>query len=120
MSDDNPYSESLFRTLKYTPAHPGKPFASIEDARIWVARFVDWYNHEHRHSGIGFVTPTQRHDGEDRAILAHRSRVYEQAKANKPLRWRTRPTRNWKPVEVVCLNPDKPAEKRPNPAAQAA
>jgi transposase InsO family protein len=120
VSDDNPYSESLFRTLKYTPAYPGKPFACIEDARAWVLRFVEWYNHEHRHSGIGFVTPAQRHDGEDKAILAHRSRVYEQAKANKPLRWRTRPTRNWEPVEVVYLNPDKPAATRPETVELAA
>ena len=70
--------------------------------------------------GIGFVTPAQRHDGEDRAILAHRSRVYEQAKANKPLRWRPRPTRNWEPVEVVYLNPDKPAATRPETVELAA
>jgi len=52
VSDGNPYSESLFRTLKYTPAYPSKPFESLEAARQWVHRFVQWYNHEHRHSAI--------------------------------------------------------------------
>lgn len=107
VSDDNPYSEALFRTLKYTPAYPGKPFASIQEARHWVTRFVSWYNTEHRHSAIGFVTPAQRHAGHDIATLAHRARVYERAKATHPLRWRNRPVRNWEPVRVVYLNPDK-------------
>jgi putative transposase len=79
VSDDNPYAESLFRTLKYTPAFPHQPFASLADARAWVARFVYWYNEEHRHSAIRFVTPGQRHRGEDIAILAHRHRVYADA-----------------------------------------
>src|SRR5947207_5413981 len=56
VSDDNPYSEALFRTLKHGPAYPRLPFADIEAARQWVARFVAWYNGEHRHSAIRFVT----------------------------------------------------------------
>ena len=63
VSDDNPYSETLFRTLKYTPAYPAEPFADITAARSWVARFVDWYNNEHHHSGIRFETPAKRHAG---------------------------------------------------------
>src|SRR3546814_14877404 len=67
VSDDNPYSEALFRTLKYTPAYPRKRFADIDQARAWVQGFVAWYNTEHRHSGIQFVTPAQRHAGADRS-----------------------------------------------------
>ena len=106
VSNDNPYSESLFRTLKYTPAYPSKPFGSIEDARCWVQMFVSWYNESHRHSALKFVTPMQRHRGEDIAILASREKVYAAAKAARPERW-TGETRNWKPVEEVWLNPSK-------------
>src|SRR5690554_4707675 len=76
VSNDNPYSESLFKTLKYTPAYPKKPFEDIAQARQWVRRFVAWYNTEHCHSGIKFVTPQQRHHGQDKAILQARKRIY--------------------------------------------
>lgn len=113
VSDDNPYSESLFRTLKYTPAYPSNPFQTLEAARQWVHRFVDWYNHEHRHSSLKFVTPAQRHQGEDIAILARRNVVYQTAKSNNPRRW-SRSTRNWKPDIEVWLNPIRES-KQPNP-----
>ena len=117
VSDDNPYSEALFRTLKYTPAYPAKPFVDIDQARQGVARFVTWYNTEHRHSGIRFVTPAQRHASEDTTILARRTAVYEKAKRTHPDRWRGRATRNWKPEGTVRLNPDRgsqtPAESLP-------
>ena len=106
VSDDNPYSESLFRTLKYTPAYPTKPFESIEAARQWVHRFVQWYNGEHRHSAIRFVTPNQRHNGMDTSLLAARKDVYEAAKKRNPARWSGN-TRNWEPVTEVWLNPPK-------------
>ena len=106
VSDDNPYSESLFRTLKYCPAYPGKPFESIEQVRHWVHRFVQWYNLEHRHSAIRYVTPSQRHRGEDTALLEKRQKLYETAKARNPYRW-SGETRNWKPVNEVWLNPPK-------------
>lgn len=106
VSDDNPYSESLFRTLKYTPSYPGKPFESLDAAREWVSRFVQWYNEVHRHSKIGFVTPGQRHRGEDRQLLKMRKAVYEAAKAANPERWSGN-TRNWSPIEEVWLNPPK-------------
>ena len=61
VSDDNPYSESLFKTLKYCPKYPSKPFSSIEGAMKWVSEFVDWYNNHHLHSGIKFVTPASKH-----------------------------------------------------------
>jgi putative transposase len=107
VSDDNPYSEALFRTLKYTPAWPKQPFQSLEEARQWVQTFVAWYNTEHRHSSIRFVTPQQRHEGADTAILAARATVYEEAKATHPHRWRGRAVRDWTPIETVWLNPDR-------------
>ena len=106
VSNDNPYSESLFRTLKYRPEYPEKPFSNLLSARGWVQGFVDWYNFEHLHSAIQFVTPAQRHTGEDIEILAKRKRVYEQAKLEKPERW-SGEIRNWKPVAEVYLNPEK-------------
>lgn len=109
VSDDNPFSEALFRTLKYRPAYPTSGFASLEDARAWVERFVTWYNTEHLHSGIRYVTPDDRHSGRDIDILANRRRVYEQARSRNPERW-SRQTRNWNRVEVVYLNPE-PMEK---------
>lgn len=106
VSNDNPYSESLFRTLKYRPEYPEKPFSNLLSARVWVQGFVDWYNYEHLHSAIQFVTPMQRHTGEDIAILEKRKWVYEQAKLKKPERW-SGEIRNWKPVAEVHLNPEK-------------
>jgi len=107
VSNDNPYSESVFRTLKYRPNYPEKPFDSLRSARGWVTGFVSWYNQEHLHSAIKFVTPEQRHNGEDIAILKARDKVYRRAKKNNPLRWSGK-TRNWQPVGEVYLNPDKP------------
>lgn len=106
VSNDNPYSESLFRTLKYCPKWPPKGFESIETARRWVSQFVGWYNEEHCHSNIRFVTPAQRHRGEDKEILAKRDRVYAQAKEKNPARWSGQ-TRNWNPVGPVALNPEQ-------------
>lgn len=107
VSDDNPYSETLFRTLKYTPAYPKKPFASIDAAQQWVLRFVTWYNTEHRHSAIKFVTPAQRHYGQEAMLMARRHTVYEVAKQAMPQRWKGRTTRDWQPVAEVWLNPEK-------------
>lgn len=119
VSDDNPYSESLFRTLKYTPAYPTKPFESLKAARQWVHRFVRWYNEEHRHSAIRYVTPEQRHRGEDEHLLAQRTRVYEAAKARRPERW-SGETRNWTPAREVWLNPPNDAEQEGTDATKAA
>lgn len=104
VSDDNPYSEALFRTLKHTPAYPRMPFASLESASAWVTRFVAWYNGEHRHSAIRYVTPDERHLGQEQAVLAQRNELYERARSSNPERW-TRGTRNWSPVGLVVLNP---------------
>ncbi len=104
VSDDNPYSEALFRTLKYRPEYPSTCFASIEGARQWVGLFVAWYNNAHFHSAIGFVAPTDRHAGDDIAILAKRSEVYEAARAANPARW-SRHVRTWSRIAAVSLNP---------------
>ncbi|MBM3208312.1 MAG: transposase family protein [Chlamydiae bacterium] len=106
ISNDNPYSESLFRTLKYHPIYPFKPFESVLEAREWVANFVSWYNNQHLHSGIKFVTPNQRHLGKDGKILQKRMQVYEEAKKRNPHRW-SRGIRNWKKDCEVHLNPEK-------------
>ena len=109
VSNDNPYSESLFGTMKYIPDFPSQPFEHIESAREWVLGFVQWYNHIHCHSAIQFVTPSQRHRGEDIAIPKKRDEVYRQAKRRNPARWSGN-TRNWSPVTEVWLNPDNDAQ----------
>jgi transposase InsO family protein len=106
VSNDNPYSESFFKTLKYRPDYPGVAFSSLADARDWVTRFVRWYNHEHRHSAIQFVTPAQRHAGLDRPLLQARADLYAAAKARNPRRWSGK-ARNWDPVTIVHLNPER-------------
>ena len=111
VSNDNPYSESLFRTLKYRPNYQPKGFVTIEEARGWCARFVKWYRFEHHHSGIQYVTPAERHSGKSAQILANRHELYEAAKAAHPERWGSRSTRNWNDVTEVHLNPDKVSEE---------
>jgi putative transposase len=109
VSNDNPYSEALFRTAKYRPEYPAKGFVSIDEARQWANGFVTWYNLEHRHSQIRYVTPVQRHTGQDHAILENRLKVYQEAKASRPERW-SREIRNWDPIDHVWLNRPKDAE----------
>lgn len=106
VSDDNAYAEALFRTAKYRPTFPPEGFATLDEARAWAAEFVRWYNTEHRHSGIGYVTPAQRHRGEDRAILMARHELYLSARERHPRRW-SRHTRDWTPVHAVALNPER-------------
>ena len=110
VGNDNPYSESLFRTLKYCPQWPENGFATLEAARHWVRDFIAWYNHEHRHSRIRFVTPAQRHRGDDQALLAKRHEVYEAARIRNPARW-SGSTRNWTSVGAVDLNPQRQDKK---------
>lgn len=105
VSNDNPFSESLFRTLKYSCGWPKSGFSSLVAARSWVNDFVSWYNNEHRHSGIRFVTPQQRHDGLDAALLEGRDELYKAKKDQNPSRW-AKDTRNWQPVGDVELNPE--------------
>jgi putative transposase len=108
VSDDNAYAESLFRTAKYRPEFPVDGFLDLDAAREWATRFVHWYNVEHRHSGIRYVSPAQRHSGHDHQILAARHAVYLQAREANPRRW-TRHTRNWTPIAAVTLNPERDA-----------
>lgn len=106
VSNDNPFSEAMFRTLKYCPEYPRRPFETIDEARGWVARFVGWYNDEHFHSSIGFVTPIARHELRDEPILAQRRAVYAAARIAHPERW-TAHARAWKAPRSVRLNPDQ-------------
>jgi hypothetical protein len=106
VKDDNPFSESLFKTVKYCPQFPEKPFDTIEEARAWVEKFVLWYNTEHLHSEIRFVTPQSRHEGKDIEILKKRKELYETARKKNPIRWSSK-IRNWNRITEVVLNPGK-------------
>ena len=106
VSNDNAYAESVFRTCKYRPDYPEKPFASLEEAQAWVQKFVRWYNQDHKHSGLKFVTPAQRHNGLAAAILNQRHQVYREARRRHPQRW-TQHTRNWDLANQVWLNPER-------------
>ena len=107
VSDDNAYAESLFRTCQYRPEFPGA-FATLDEARQWMLSFTRWYNHEHKHRNLKFVSPAQRHRGDDAAIFAQRTVVYEQARAKHPTRW-SGGIRNWALPNEVWLN--RPAEE---------
>ena len=106
VSDDNASAEALFRTAKYRPEFPAQGFADLDTARAWALDFLRWYNVEHRHSGIRYVSPTQRHAGGDHAILAARHALYTDARASNPARWSGN-TRNWSPIGAVALNPER-------------
>lgn len=115
VSDDNPFSEAHFRTMKYCSRYPSKPFASLDEARAWVESFVRWYNTEHLHSSIGFVTADDRHEGRDVGRLAGRREVYLAARALHPERW-SGAVRAWDSPLLVTLNP----KKQSHAASQAA
>lgn len=104
VSNDNAFSESHFKTMKYRTSYPNDGFSSIEEAREWVLNFVNWYNNEHYHSALKFMTPSSRHNGETDKIMANRKKVYEAARALNPLRFK-KGIRNWNPDETVSLNP---------------
>ncbi len=106
VSDDNAFVESLFRTAKYSPEFPAQGFETLDDARAWAAKFVRWYNVEHRHSGIRYVSPQQRHTGQDQAILAARQVLYLQALERHPARW-SGTIRDWSLINVVTLKPER-------------
>ena len=112
VSNDNPYSESLFRTMKYRPEYPSKPFESIDQAQSWVDGFVFWYNTQHLHSSICFVTPDDRHYGREQYLLENRKKVYQKARNRNPNRW-SKEIRNWDSVDLVWLNPEKKHDVSP-------
>ncbi len=116
VSNDNPYSESLFKTVKYCPQWPVKGFESLQAVREWMLAFEHAYNEQHLHSGINFITPASRHRGEDLDQLTHRKAVYERAKRLNPRRWAGQ-TRNWDVTGPVSLNPGKLQEIERNKCA---
>lgn len=111
VSDDNAHIEAWFRTCKYAPGYPPNGFEDIELARQWVLKFVTWYNGEHLHSGLSFVTPEQRHSGLADDLLRQRREVYAQARERHPLRWK-RPPRAWQLTSEVWLNPPSKLDRR--------
>lgn len=102
VSNDNAYSESLFKTLKSAVGYP-RQFNSIEEARKWAGRFVQWYNYEHLHSGIGYVTPHQRLTGEDIEIFKARNETYKVAQEAHPERWISKKLKQWDYIDEVIL-----------------
>jgi transposase InsO family protein len=106
VSNDNAFAEALFRTAKYCPMWPERPFDTLEAARLWVQKFTSWYNDVHRHSALEYVTPTQRHSGLCKGLLAQRKILYAEAKARHPNRW-TADVRNWEIEDAVFLNPER-------------
>jgi putative transposase len=119
VSDDNAFAEALFRHLKYAPSYPRQGFVSVDDARGWVDRFVAWYNGQHLHSGIGLVTPDDRHHGRDIAILENRRSLYVAARKRNPRRWTSSP-RAWSRPAIVTLNPDRVVITGPKASSTAA
>lgn len=115
-NNDNPYSEALFRTVKYCPAWSIKGFASLNAVRDWMLALDQAYNEQHLHSGIRYVTPADRHQSVDRERLEYRKAVYESAKRRHPQRWSGN-TRNWEISGSVSLNPGKLQEVERNKQA---
>lgn len=104
VSDDNPFVEACFKTMKYSPRYPTKPFASLEAARDWVSKYVDWYNDSHLHSNIGYVTPSQRHQQLDEPIQVLRRETFAKAREQNPIRW-TKHAYSWPKPKLAALNP---------------
>ena len=110
VSDDNAHAEAFFRPLKYPPGYPCKGFKKLDEARDGSMKFVRGHNTRHQHSALTFVTPAQRHQGADIAILEARKALYEEAKAAQPERWRGS-IRHWERPATVWLNPVRQENK---------
>lgn len=116
VSNDNPYSEAQFKTMKYGPTYPDR-FASLADARAWVTSFVQWYNHDHRHSGLGLLTPAMVHGGTADAVVAARQAVLTAAATTHPERFvRGHPVPPAAPSEAWINPPLRPATPADDPA----
>jgi hypothetical protein len=102
--NDVAFSESIFKTCRYGHDYPYKGFLNIDETRYWMLKFSHWYNVSHKHSGLKFVTPHQRHAVLAKEVLAKRKEVYKKAKVRSPERWSGQ-TRNWELVDKVHLNP---------------
>jgi transposase InsO family protein len=114
VSDDNPYSEAQFKTLKYRPDFPDR-FGSIEDARAHCQKFFHWYNNEHRHGGIGLMAPAAVHHGTATALTAQRSITLDAAFAAHPIRFKgVAPKPPALPTAAWINPPKKESEKPPN------
>ena len=87
VSDDNPFIESFFKTMKYSPQFPYRAFLSLEEAKKWVESFMTWYNEYHLHSAINYISPNQKHRGQDKDLLEKRHQVFKQAQQKNPVRW---------------------------------
>jgi putative transposase len=103
VSNDNPYSESQFKTLKYSPEFPDR-FGSIQDARFFCHPLFNWYNKEHRHSGIALMTPEQVHYGMSKAVFHYRSQVLSEAFRNNPIRFKGKMPKPYELPEAVWIN----------------
>lgn len=120
VSNDNPYSEALFKTAKYSPTYPER-FATLKDARAWMADFTAWYNYDHHHSGIGFHLPTDVHHGRTGPIDAARAQALAAARAAHPERFApatTLPAALRLP-DTAWINPPEPATDHDRPATAA-
>jgi transposase InsO family protein len=105
VSNDNPFIESFFKTMKYSVCYPGR-FKSLNNARSWMADFIDWYNTSHRHSGINYVTPHQMRSGEYKKIMEKRNQIIKEAFEKHPERW-SQPPKQWIEEHKVYLNPSR-------------
>jgi transposase InsO family protein len=110
VSNDNPFIESFFKTLKYTTGYPGA-FRNIHHAREWMASFVHWYNFQHLHTSIGYITPMEKREGADVHLFKKRNETVEAARQQNPDRWGKRAPRKWESDNVVVLNPGKKLKK---------
>jgi putative transposase len=106
VSDDNALRRVVVQNREVSPEFPVKGFSDVGTARVWATKFVHWYNHEHAHSGFRYVSPAQRHSGDDVQILASRHALYQRARNANPRRW-SRSTRNCTPITVATLNPER-------------
>ncbi len=113
VSNDNPFSEAQFKTLKYRPEFPAR-FGSLEDARAFCQPFFTWYNTAHRHGGIGLLTPAMVHDGQAAAVRAHRADVLVAAYAAHPERFVRRPPEPPPLPAAVWINPPAPISGPPS------
>ena len=108
-STDNPYSEAQFKTMKYRPDYPRR-FGSIQDARAWAQPFFRWYNHEHRHTGIGLLTPAMVHAGRVPEVITQRQHVLQVAYQQHPERFVKGPPTAPALPAAVWINPPKEGE----------
>lgn len=116
VSNDNPFSEAQFKTLKYRPSYPDR-FGSLVDARQWAREFFAWYNHEHRHSGIGLLRPAMVHGGQMVEQVAARQQVLDEAYAAHPERFVRGCPRPPEVPAAVWINPPSTGERPPEPCS---